>query len=66
MTMVAAHLPGKIRTRRLELNLSQREAAAQVGVSERTWQNWEAGDSFPRPSHRRALDKFFNGAEAAA
>ena len=33
-------------------------AAALVGVSPRTWQNWESGERFPRSKHRRALDDF--------
>jgi transcriptional regulator with XRE-family HTH domain len=61
---LAEQLPDKLRERRDELHLSQREAADRVGVSLRTWQNWEAGESFPWPKHRRALDAFLT-AEAA-
>lgn len=43
---------------------SQAEAAAEVGVSGRTWQAWEAGVSFPWPRHRRALDDWFSQHEA--
>lgn len=59
------HLAAKIKDRRESLNLTQREAAAIVGVSERTWQNWEASDSFPRAKHRRALDAFLTEPVAA-
>jgi len=34
--------------------LSQVEAAAELGVSPRTWQGWESG-TMPWPRHRRAL-----------
>lgn len=52
------HLAEKIRDRRDELNLTQKEAAKRLGVSDRTIQNWEAGKAFPRPKHRRAIDDF--------
>lgn len=57
--MISEHLPTKIREHRELLKLTQIEAATLVGVSPRTWQNWEAGESFPWPRHRRALDLFF-------
>jgi transcriptional regulator with XRE-family HTH domain len=63
---IAEGLAEKIKERRRELHLSQREAAELVGVSERTWQNWESGDSFPWPRHRRALDAFFSEGPVAA
>lgn len=48
----------RIRERRDGLQLTQREAAKRLGVSERTLQNWEAGAAFPRRRHLRALDRF--------
>jgi len=38
--------PREIRAARLELGLSQEEAAQIVGVSESTWQKWEAHPMF--------------------
>ena len=60
------HLAAKIADRRRGIPLTQIELAALLGVSPRTIQNWEAGTSFPRPSHRRALDAFLNSEKAAA
>ncbi len=51
-------LAARLRKRRDELHLSQREAAERLGVAERTLQNWEAGTTFPWPKHRRALASF--------
>ena len=51
-------LPGRLRTQRIRLNLSQVEAADYLGVSVRTVQTWESGLSFPRPMHRRRLERF--------
>ncbi len=53
-------LAARLRDRRNALNLSQREAAEHLGVSERTLQNWEAGTTFPWPKHRRALFAFLD------
>lgn len=61
----AEDLAKQIKERRLELHLSQREAAEMVGVSERTWQNWEAGTSLPWPRYRRALGVFLGEVAAA-
>ena len=47
--------PSEIQTARLERMLTQEEAASQVGVAPRTWQNWEAGTVTPRAKHQRAL-----------
>jgi transcriptional regulator with XRE-family HTH domain len=58
-------LSKRIRDRRGELHLSQREAADLLGVSVRTLQNWEAGGSFPWPRHRRVIETFLNGEVAA-
>jgi len=37
--------PEEIRTARLRAGLTQVEAAKWVGVTSRTWQRWEAGES---------------------
>lgn len=45
-----------LRDEREARHLTQEEAAAQVGVSTRTWQLWESGELVvPRAKHRRAL-----------
>lgn len=54
----ASDLGQRIREQRLLLNLSQVEAAARLRVSVRTLQNWEAGETFPWPQHRRAIARF--------
>lgn len=59
-------LAAAIRKRRLELNLSQRETAAQLGVSERTLQSWEGGHAFPWPRHRRTLERWLSREEVKA
>lgn len=57
----------ELRAERKQRHLSQAEAAAQVGVSKRTWQGWELnGDVVPQPRHRRALVDWFNADEVAA
>jgi transcriptional regulator with XRE-family HTH domain len=48
----------RVKARRVSLHLSQREAAQQLGISERTLQNWEAGTTIPWPKHRRLLERF--------
>lgn len=48
----------RVKAHRTRLHLSQIEAAAKLGVSQRTLQNWEAGTTFPWPKHRRALERF--------
>lgn len=47
--------PEDLREARERRLLTQEEAAAQVGVAPRTWQNWEAGTVVPRAKHQRAL-----------
>lgn len=47
--------------------LTQEQAAAEVGVSTRTWQLWEnGGEVKPRAKHRRALSDWLSKTEAAA
>lgn len=48
-------------------NLTQEEAAEQLGVSPRTWQGWEMnGNVVPRAKHRRRLIDWLEKTEAAA
>lgn len=48
-------------------HLSQREAAEQLGVSERTIAYWFSGAApTPQPRHRRAIVAWLNGDEDAA
>lgn len=51
-------LAQRIRDARFAAHLSQVEAAAELGVSPRTWQGWESG-TMPWPRHRRALAAWF-------
>ena len=51
-------LAQRIRAARITAMLSQVEAAAELGVSPRTWQGWESG-TMPWPRHRRALAAWF-------
>lgn len=44
-----------VRRERERRNLSQKEAADELGVSERTLQAWETEDVVPWPKHRRAI-----------
>ena len=46
--------------------LTQEEAAAQIGVAHRTFQNWEAGTVTPRAKHQRALMAWMGQDEVAA
>ena len=50
--------PADIRRAREARLLTQQEAAAQIGVAPRTFQNWEAGAVTPRAKHQRALNEW--------
>ncbi len=63
---LAEELAGQIKAARTASNLTQAEFAADLGVSMRTVQGWEAGVTFPRPAHRRRLAQFFQGLQATA
>lgn len=58
--------PDVIKAERDRRLLTQEEAAAEVGVAPRTWQNWEAGTVTPRAKHMRALIEWFDRDEVAA
>jgi DNA-binding transcriptional regulator YiaG len=56
--------PDEIRALRVSLQLTQIEFAERVGVSERTVQGWELGETTPQPRHRRALSDLATKAAA--
>lgn len=45
---------------RANANLTQGEAAKRIGVSERTWANYEVGKTFPDVPTIKAIEKAFN------
>lgn len=53
------HYKNRIKSLRIEQAITQRQAAIEFGVSESTWQKYEAGSS---PSFRNciALANYFN------
>jgi ribosome-binding protein aMBF1 (putative translation factor) len=60
-------LAGRIREERDRANLTQKELARRLRVSERSVQDWEAGRTFPSARMRRRIDRFFERqAERAA
>ncbi len=66
--------PGqRLRAWREAAQKTQTECAAELGVGQPTWSEWEAGTRVPRTSHAFAIEKFTRGkvpartfAEAAA
>ena len=48
----------RIRAIRSRANLTQKEFAQRLVVSERSVQDWEAGKSVPRPAQRRKIERF--------
>jgi len=56
----------QLRQEIFERHLTQREAAEEIGVSERTLQYWLGDDEVvPRAVHRRAVIAWLEGREAA-
>lgn len=45
---------------RANFNLNQREMARIVGISKRTWQNYEQGKTVPSTVVLRSIEKQFN------
>lgn len=45
---------------RANFNLNQREMARIVGISKRTWQNYEQGKMVPSTDVLRNIEKHFN------
>lgn len=56
-----APTPNELRAWRARLGGTQREAAARLLVSERTYQNWEAGNRTPPASIRLAMGAVLYG-----
>lgn len=54
----------RIRSEREKRFLTQTQMAAQLGVSFRTYQEWEAGRAFPQIRHRQKVAQLLE--EAAA
>jgi len=52
-------LGDKIRTRRIELGLLQKELAGKVGVSEDTIRNWETNKCLPNAINKSLLKVIF-------
>ena len=48
----------EIRAERLRRKLTQREAAAQVGVPANTWARWERGERHPKGLSLAALARW--------
>ncbi len=44
--------------KRVELDLTQKQAAEKMGVSWRSYQRWEEGVSIPRPQHQGKIATF--------
>ena len=51
----------QIRAERLRRKLTQREAAAQVGVPGNTWARWERGKRHPKGLSLAALARWMAG-----
>lgn len=47
---------------RLALRLTQREAAAKVGVAPNTWARWERGELAPHPLREPMLEQLLSQA----
>ena len=45
---------------RAKFDLTQKQAAEKVGVSEATWSNWEASKTFPDAMKIKRIEKEFN------
>src|SRR5665213_1441181 len=65
--LVAAHpqtLGEKIKKRRIELCMFQREAAAKIGISSTSLSNWECGITDPSRRMAKSIQKFLTDATA--
>lgn len=54
MTMLT-DLADRLRIAREKRFLTQEQMAAELGVSARTYQEWESGRAFPQVRHRQKL-----------
>lgn len=57
-------LASRLRAARHRATMSQVEAAAEIGCSVRSFQDYEAGVAWPRPSMRRRILEFIADNEA--
>lgn len=48
-----------IKKHRRATGRTMRQAASDLGVTERTYARWEAGDGSPRPEHIERLESYF-------
>ncbi len=60
------HLGDHVKKRRLDLGLSQREAARRIGVSKKAIQNWEFGLFEPTVSCAPRVIEFLGGIDPRA
>jgi transcriptional regulator with XRE-family HTH domain len=59
-------VPALLKAQRLELGLSQEQAAKQLCVDETTWARWERGKRIGKPEHRKRVMHFIGLSEDAA
>ena len=57
----ASGLGDRLRRKRLELGLSQKEAGGRFGVGRATVYRWERGECLPPDRHRAGVERFLEG-----
>jgi transcriptional regulator with XRE-family HTH domain len=57
--LLAREVGKRIAARRAHLNLTQEDAAAQVGVTHRAYQRWELGEALPYPRNLQRIAEAF-------
>jgi transcriptional regulator with XRE-family HTH domain len=62
LSVKPATLGDRLRSRRLELGLSQEQAGRRFGVGRVTFYRWERGEPPPRRAHRK-IHRFLKGAD---
>ena len=62
-TEMAGQLGRRLQVIRLQLNLTQRELAAELGLSKRSLQEYEAGRHLPQAKRRRQIYAFLSANE---
>jgi magnesium chelatase family protein len=65
-SIAGGDLPSRLRRRRYELGLFQKEAAQRLGVTADTYLNWEKGRSRPPRPYGPAIEGFLRGAAPTA
>lgn len=58
-TETRTRLGERLRVRRLQLGLTQEEAAERIGIKRDTYSRWEQGRNFPDIDHLRATQEAF-------